>query len=257
MFSHMFSQLRMPLSLLALTLCGLAVLVTGSSSCARPRPEPAAVVRDPGVRGGPPGAGAPLPGLTKAEQDFFAAGLDQFQEVQSVQGTIPDTGPGLGPRFNLDSCAGCHAQPVVGGSSPAANPQVALATKQGATNHVPFFISSDGPVREARFKFKPDGTRDGGVHDLYTIAGRTDAPGCVLAQPDFKVRHNIIFRIPTPVFGTGLIEAIPDSAILENMARERAAREAMGITGRPNRHGPGPCPNERQPEHQRQRWQHH
>src|SRR2546425_3563688 len=45
---------------------------------------------------------------------------------------------------------------------------------------------SKGPVREARFVKNADGTPDGGVHDLFTIAGRSDAPGCVLAQPDLK-----------------------------------------------------------------------
>ena len=34
---------------------------------------------------------------------------------------------GLGPRFNLDSCGGCHAAPAIGGTSPAVNPQVAKA----------------------------------------------------------------------------------------------------------------------------------
>ena len=226
---------------LALLLLSLTVLAGGPSSQAVP-PEAKFVARDPGVRGGPAGAGAPLSGLNDAEQRFFAAGLAAFQEIQSVQGTVPDTEPGLGPRFNLDTCAGCHVQPAVGGSSPSVNPQVAVATKNGATNHVPFFITTDGPVREARFKFKQDGSRDGGVHDLYTIAGRADAPGCVLAQPHFKAeqaRHNLIFRIPTPLFGGGLIEAIPDSAILANMAAEQSARAAMGIKGRPNRHGPG------------------
>jgi CxxC motif-containing protein (DUF1111 family) len=122
------------------------------------------------------------------------------------------------------------------------NPQVAVATKNGATNHVPVFITTDGPDREVRFKFKRDGSPDGGVHDLYTIAGRTDAPGCVLAQPHFKAEqahHNLIFRIPTPLFGAGLVEAIPDAAILANMAAEQSARAAMGIKGHPNRHGPG------------------
>jgi CxxC motif-containing protein (DUF1111 family) len=112
----------------------------------------------------------------------------------------------------------------------------------GATNVVPSFITLNGPVREVRFKFKPDGTRDGGVHDLYTIAGRSDAPGCVLAQPDFKravERQNLIFRIPTPVFGAGLIEEISDATILATLQEARPSRAAMGIAGRPNRHGPG------------------
>jgi CxxC motif-containing protein (DUF1111 family) len=192
-------------------------------------------VNDPGVRGGPAGAGGPLPGLTSAELAFFQAGLAAFQEVDPVE-------DGLGPRFNLDSCGGCHAQPATGGSSPFVNPQVAAATAAGATNIVPSFIHLNGPVREARFKFTVDGRRDGGVHNLYTIAGRTDAPGCVLAQPDFDgeaARHNLIFRIPTPVFGTGLTEAIADETILANLQAERSSRAAMGIFGRPNRRGPG------------------
>ncbi len=146
----------------------------------------------------------------------------------------------LGARVevDLDSCAGCHAQPAVGGSSPSINPQIAVATKAGATNSAPFFITANGPVREVRFKFRDDGTRDGGVHNLYTIAGRSDAPGCALTQPDFKreaARNNIIFRIPVPVFGAGLIEEIPDAAILANQQAAAPSRAAMGVGGKPNR----------------------
>lgn len=198
------------------------------------------VARDPGIRGGPPGAGEPIPGLSGSEQTLFLAGQDQFLEVQSVQGTVPDTERGLGPRFNLDSCGGCHAQPTLGGTSPFVNPQVEVATKDGAINFVPFFITIDGPVREARFKFKRDGSRDGGVHNLYTITGRADAPGCVLSQPGFHAeagRDNLIFRIPTPVFGAGLIEAIPDATIAENKMSHYAAKRALGISGRPNVNG--------------------
>src|SRR5262249_47181499 len=109
---------------------------------------------DPGVRGGPAGAGGPIPGLTLKEAKFFNAGLDAFTEVQSVSGTIAGTEEGLGPRFNLDSCGGCHSQPATGGTSPSTNPQIAVANKNGATNPTPlFFISQNGPVREARFKF--------------------------------------------------------------------------------------------------------
>lgn len=204
------------------------------------------IATDPGVRGGPAGAGGAISGLNLNETAFFNAGQDQFNEVESVQGPISpafaNTGTGLGPRFNLDSCGGCHAQPATGGTSPPVNPQVAVAAKEGAQNIVPFFITSDGPVREARFKFKPDGTPDGGVHDLFTITGRGDAPDCFIAQPDFVVaanNNNLIFRIPTPVFGAGLIENIPDNVILANMAAEQATKVSMGIAGHPNRHGPG------------------
>jgi CxxC motif-containing protein (DUF1111 family) len=207
----------------------LGTLLVVGGAVAAPR------AKDPGVRGGSAGAGGPLPGLTNAELALFQAGVAAFGEVEAVPN-------GLGPRFNFDSCGGCHAQPATGGTSPSVNPQVAVATKTGATNIVPSFITLNGPVREVRFKFKTDRTRDGGVHNLYTIAGRTDAPGCVLTQPDFQreaARKNLIFRIPTPVFGAGLIEEIADATILANLQGARPSRVAMGILGRPNRHGPG------------------
>ncbi len=196
--------------------------------------------RDPGVRTGPAGAGDKLFGLTDLEQQLFGVGLEAFEEVQSVQGTIPQTEAGLGPRFNLDSCAGCHAQPAIGGTSPTVNPQVDVANKELATNVIPFFVTQNGPVREARFKFKPNGTPDGGVHALFTITGRTDAPGCAILQPDFRAAaasQNLIFRIPTPVFGTGLIEAIDDDTILANMRANRLLKLFLGVNGRPNTSG--------------------
>src|SRR5437899_1414467 len=113
--------------------------------------------RDPGVRGGPAGAGGMLEGLTGLQPAFFTTGLAEFEEADTLE-------EGLGPRFNLDSCVGCHSQPATGGTSPAVNPQVTVATAFGALNRVPSFITLDGPVREARFKYKPDGTRDGGDH---------------------------------------------------------------------------------------------
>ena len=185
---------------------------------------------DPGVRRGDPGAGWPIPGLTAAQLAFFKAGKEDFEEADDVK-------EGLGPTMNLDSCGGCHAQPAVGGTSPAVNPQVAFATKNGARNTVPSFVTPNGPVREARFVMNPDGTPDGGVHALFTIAGRSDAAGCVLAQPDFQrqlANRNVIFRIPTPVFGAGLIEQIPDSAILANQASSGSQKRGLGIRGRPN-----------------------
>jgi CxxC motif-containing protein (DUF1111 family) len=75
---------------------------------------------------------------------------------------------------------------------------------------------------------------------LFTIAGRSDAKGCVLAQPDFNKelgRHNVIFRIPTPTFGLGLVELTPDSTLQANLAATQAQRAAMGIGGRFNTSG--------------------
>src|SRR5439155_10014058 len=125
----------------------------------------------------------------------------------------------------------------VGGSSPAVNPQFTFANKNGGTDRLPSFITATGPVREARFVSNRDGTPDGGVHALFTITGRTGAAGCRLAQPDFDTElnsGNVIFRIPTPVFGAGLIEQIPDAAIFANQANGRSERDGVGIRGRAN-----------------------
>ena len=89
---------------------------------------------------------------------------------------------------------------------------------------MPSFITSNGPVREARFVRNPDGTPDGGVHDLFVITGRNDAPGCNIKQPDFAgqlAKNNVIFRIPTPTFGLGLVENVPDSSSPSRAVRQR------------------------------------
>ena len=198
---------------------------------------------DPGVRGGPAGAGTPLKGLTPDEAAFFQDGQARFADVEVV---TKGANNGLGPRFNSNQCLSCHSQPNAGGSSPARNPQLEIATLNGAKNTVPWFITQSGPIREARFKRDPNGASDGEVHDLFVITGRTDAPGCNIAQPDFLPagdpltgqggNRNIIFRIPTPVFGAGLIEAIPDSAILANMASDATMKSSLGISGHANAH---------------------
>jgi len=207
-----------------------------------------ALAVDRGVAVGPARAGGAYPGLTPTEKTYFDKAKEVFAEKDSVSGNIPDfDGSGLGPTFNGDACGMCHAQPEVGGTSPNANnpaaagqktnPQIALASREGATNTIPAFLAADGPAREARFK------SDGGVHGLFTIAGRSDAPGCSttsIAQPDFvtaAANDNLIFRIATPVFGLGLVENTPDAALEANLAANAAAKQAVGIAGVFNRSG--------------------
>ena len=214
------------------------------------------LAHDPGVRNdGDPGAGKQYPGLSDPLQKLFETGQAEFVKQDEV---VAD---GLGPRMNLDNCGGCHAQPNVGGSSPVPNPQFSFfnaSPPRGvnhSTNKLPSFITDKGPTREARFKLFRYATTgpDGGVHDLFTIAGMEGAENCKIEQPDFEEQlrlNNVIFRIPTPVFGAGLIEQIPDTAILANINQDRGQKEAMGIkkklnfvisgntiTGLPNKNG--------------------
>jgi CxxC motif-containing protein (DUF1111 family) len=183
---------------------------------------------DPGVRAGAAGAGGAIAGLTARQAAAFAIGSEEFAEADDV----PE---GLGPRMNLDSCVGCHSQPAAGGSSPAVNPQIAFAMQ--GSDQIPSFLSLNGPAREARFVRNSDGTPDGGVHALFTINRRDGANGCKIAQPDFEAQvasRNVIFRIPTPVFGAGLMEQIPDEDILSGQSSNGSLKAALGIRGRAN-----------------------
>jgi len=164
---------------------------------------------------------------------------------------------GLGARHNADQCLLCHAQPVLGGSGgfivpnpgdpnpeQAENPQFRLVPHRfGKQNFVPSFEKQFGPAREVRFKFNADGTRDGGVHQLWTVRGIQNdptIPNCALTQPDFEAQYkagNLAFRIPLQMLGLGLMESIQDREILAHHDATADLREQIGITGHPNRSG--------------------
>src|ERR1700761_6953047 len=192
-----------------------------------------AAATDPGVRAGP-GAGDPVPGLTTDQNTLFLTGQATFKEVEQLT-------DGVGPRFNLNSCVGCHASPTHGGSSPAVNPQTTIATMGGAKNQLPSFITANGPIREVRFKFTANGQRDGGVHSLFVISGMTEATGnaakCNAVQEDFNTaarNNNVSLRIPTPTYGDGLLQAISDTTLTANLAANAQQKQALGISGHLN-----------------------
>jgi CxxC motif-containing protein (DUF1111 family) len=213
---------------------------------------------------------------------FFSDGLARFQAVESVANS-PNGNNGLGPRFNLNQCSGCHASPAEGGSGTSVNPQFTgvgscaavsnlsqtaaspvatftkgskftpiLSTLQTGTiacsqnNTIPSFITKNGPTLEVRFPFffNANGTANtnapnGGVETIFTVSGRPDgASGCNLQQPGFTAAanaNNIIFRIPTPVYGVGLVELLDDSTLLANKANN--ANNNLGIGGDFNHNG--------------------
>jgi len=212
---------------------------------------------DPGVRSGPingqTGATAtsPLPVSSVVSNsptgslEFFQNGLARFQEVETVSGGANN---GLGPRFNLNSCAGCHAQPAVGGTGPASNPEfsaISTGMANGSANTIPSFLTANGPTREVRFPFffNSNGSvntnaPNGGVEDIFVVTGLAGAGRCSLPQPSFaaaQAANNIIFRIPTPTFGLGLVENLDDSTLLANQQTE--AGNNFGISGTFNHNG--------------------
>ena len=186
--------------------------------------------------------GSPVVGLGELDPEF-----PQFHTNSN----------GLGARHNADQCFSCHAQPVLGGSGgflvpnpgekkprQAENPQFNLVPhRYGRQNVVPSFEHQFGPIREVRFKHKPDGTSDGGVHQLWTVRGSNNdptIPNCALTQPDFAAEEkagNLAFRIPLQMMGLGLIESIQDREILAQHDATAGLRTPLGIAGRPNRSG--------------------
>jgi hypothetical protein len=255
----------------------VTLLVVSSASLAERE------AKDPGVRTGSPGAGLPLKGLLPIELSLFHEGMQRAVQLEGVCDDCSDltlgssTDPakanlvtqtnssGLGVRFNGDQCTVCHNQPALGGSGGfvvpnpqdpphqyerAENPMFRLIPhRKGAANQVPSFIEQFGPIREVRFAKKPDGTADGGVHQLFTIVGRSDIfppgqPGSCTAEDlpptDFETQYrngNARFRIPLQLFGLGILDGIQDSEILARHQATEQIRRQLGIRGVPNRSG--------------------
>jgi CxxC motif-containing protein (DUF1111 family) len=125
--------------------------------------------------------GHPLPGITPAEFSEFRLGLDDFTEVETPE-------EGLGPAFNGASCAVCHSAPAIGGVG------LILETRAG-------YRDPDGTFRALN---------DAGDSLIHLFSVPTH--GC---QPFVPEDANVIARrAPIPLFGAGLVEAIPDEALL-------------------------------------------
>ena len=129
------------------------------------------------------------------------------------------------------------------------NPQVVDAHDRGANNEIPSFVNqATGPLLEARFPKavgdgpgtigNPASVPKGAVAELFVIANRTDAPpGCKINQIDFQTQQtagNVVFRIPIPTFGDGLVENVPEPTLAANLA---ANGKLLGVTGNFNLSG--------------------
>jgi CxxC motif-containing protein (DUF1111 family) len=202
--------------------------------------------QDPGVQAASRGTGATVISPNNDPNGFTAFFNDGQRRFAAVETVSNSANVGLGPRFNSNQCSSCHAQPTQGGSGPAVNPQFAFTSNGVAPNNTtPSFITANGPTREVRFPFflnangtANTGAPNGGVEDIFTVSGSAGAGSCQLAQPDFEAAaaaNDIIFRIPTPVFGAGLIENLDDSTLLQN--RLANLQNQFGIAGTFNHNG--------------------
>ncbi len=242
----------------------LGLTATAYAQMGGVQPDQSFKAQDPGPRPLPANRlPNPIPGLNDNEGKLFTESVLRVSELEGSCDTcstqpqnVPPSDPdpqnpdspniqnglvnsaGMSPIFNADQCFICHFQPVVGGSSPVPNPAIRIANRLGGTNFIPDFEKPDGPIKEAHFKFTPQGQRDGGVHSLFTLQGRSDTPQCTLKQPDFAAeeqKQNLTLRIPLQIVGLGLIESVQDNAILANMNANQAVKQEFGIHGHPNR----------------------
>ncbi len=234
---HKWLKSVLPVSLLLLVAAGAASYFPKS---AKGGALATVTAVDPGPRPLPASAGGFLPSLSANEQQIEPSITTEFNRVHDVVVTSPTDG-GLGPRFNSNSCASCHAYPAVGGSSPPSNPLFNVYHLNGATNTMPFFITSTGPILEGRFINQPGtSTPDGNVHQNFTVVGRSDAHGCSITQPDFTTASstgNLALRQVPPTYGDGLIEVVRNIDIVNNMNSNLTTKAALGITGHPNYSG--------------------
>ena len=146
--------------------------------------------------------GAETPGLTRAEQELF-------EEGKTVFATAEDVDEGLGPVFNGRSCGECHSAGGVGGAGE--DLVLSRVTRIGAGSGASYsdLVELGGPVLQRRT-----------IDELEP--GHNIPAEVVLAGAEHVSR-----RITTPLFGAGLIEAIPDSEILKNIK----SGDPDGITG--------------------------
>jgi CxxC motif-containing protein (DUF1111 family) len=233
---HKWLKRAVPVALLLLVAAGASAYFPKTAKGG----PPSVTATDPGPRPLPASAGGFLPSLSANEVQIEPSITTEFNRVHDVIVTSPTDG-GLGPRFNSNSCASCHAYPAVGGSSPPSNPLFSVYHLNGATNTMPSFITSTGPILEARFINVPGTTTpDGTVHQNFTVVGRSDAKGCSITQPNFTTASttgNLVLRQVPPLYGDGLIEVVRNIDIINNMNSNLSTKAALGITGHPNYSG--------------------
>jgi CxxC motif-containing protein (DUF1111 family) len=202
---------------------GLAALLCFTSIANAQRPNHPPAVPTPGPVSGPTQFGSPLPGLSTTEATNFAVGQAQFQ-------VFDGPADGLGPIFNAQSCVACHTQPVTS-STPSITPQAGPFGFEGDED--PALISGITPggasaITEMRAgatnpdgSFNPLTTEDGTLFHLSSLTPQSQET----VPLDATIRAH---RKATPLFGAGLIEAIPDATIQANVHNP----PVDGVTGR-------------------------
>jgi len=151
--------------------------------------------------------GDPLPWVTATERQRFELGAAQF-DVEFEDET------GLGPMFNEVSCAECHEEPASGGSGDEIEVHATATLAGGACDEL---TALGGPVYQ---------TFSG--PSLISLLRRLH----VEKEPVPPSASSVGLRTSGPVFGLGLLDAVPDATLLA--LADPYDRNRDGISGRAN-----------------------
>ncbi len=152
------------------------------------------------------GFGAPLPGLTADQLSRFVAGREAFIEEEFAV-------DGLGPVFTENACGKCHDAPIAGGSGDE------IETRIGRYVGGRFdpLIEVGGPI-----------IQDKGLGVGVGVNGPYDFQGEVV-----PIEAEVVAgRRSIPLFGLGLVEAVPDETFVRIAATQRLLSPATA--GRPH-----------------------
>jgi cytochrome c peroxidase len=137
--------------------------------------------------------GEPLAGLHSEELERFAEGREEFIEEEDIE-------DGLGPVFNEASCVACHNAPVGGTNG-------RLETRFGK------FVAGKF---DAMPKWGGSLMQDHGIGAIHTEHGAYNYVAEVM-PPSSNVKAG---RVTTPLFGLGLVDAVPDASLLALAAQQ-------------------------------------
>jgi CxxC motif-containing protein (DUF1111 family) len=191
------------------------------------------------------GFGRPLPGLSAAERLAFERGEALFEAHVAPAGATEALLAGLGPTYNVEGCAGCHREhgrgrPPLRLGEPLIQTVVRLSVRGAAGEVLPH------PAYGVQLNDRavPPFAAEGQVFLEYrAVRGRYgDGTPYKLLQPHYGFLHMafgrladdvlISVRVPPLLAGLGLIEAVPEAALLALADPDDADRD--GISGRVN-----------------------
>jgi CxxC motif-containing protein (DUF1111 family) len=201
--------MREPYALLA---GSIALTLTACSIDAPPLAPPRSIAVQSAkthVASGDEQLDVPLPGLTPAQLDRFNRGRAVFSRVFTDE-------DGLGPSFNSSACANCHEEPATGGFGDDLDEDV--------ETHVS--VESNGTCLDlAAF---------GGAviqhHTTETLQSYYSGYLSEAIPP--QAGSNVAHRTTPALFGFGLLEAVPATAILA--LADPTDADGDGVRGRPS-----------------------